>query len=55
MTFIPFYYNHDMYQLGSSGFPKDFFFGIADADLQVIVEASTLQEEQSEPSLWTYF
>lgn len=44
-----------MYQLSSSGFPNDFFFGIADADLQVIGEASTLQEEQSEPSLWTHF
>lgn len=44
-----------MYQLRTPQFPKDFFFGVADADLQVIGEQHTLDNEQSELSMWTHF
>jgi beta-glucosidase len=44
-----------MYQLQNFQFPKDFTFGIADADLQVIGEKYTLKEEKSEPSIWLHF
>src|SRR3989338_10557699 len=45
-----------MYQLTQDPtFPKDFIFGVADADLQVIGEQSTLDEEQSELTAWTHF
>ena len=44
-----------MYQLKDFRFPKDFKFGIADADLQVIGEKYTLENESSEPTMWTHF
>lgn len=44
-----------MFQLQNARFPKDFIFGVADADLQVIGERNTLAEEQSEPTMWTHF
>lgn len=36
-------------------FPKDFKFGIADADLQVIGEKNTIGNENSEPTMWGHF
>lgn len=36
-------------------FPKDFKFGIADADLQVIGENNTVKFEHSEPTMWNHF
>jgi beta-glucosidase len=36
-------------------FPKDFIFGVADADLQVIGEGNTLKEENSCPTMWSHF
>lgn len=36
-------------------FPKNFSFGIGDADLQVIGEKFTREEEQSTPTMWTHF
>lgn len=36
-------------------FPKDFKFGVADADLQVIGEKNTIESENSEPTMWRYF
>jgi len=36
-------------------FPRDFVFGVADADLQVIGEANCLQHERSEKSMWLKF
>lgn len=44
-----------MYQLQTFQFPKDFKFGVADADLQVIGEQHTLKNENSEPTMWTHF
>ncbi len=44
-----------MYQLHNFSFPKDFIFGVADADLQVIGEEHTLKNEGSEPTMWTHF
>lgn len=44
-----------MYQLQNLPFPKDFIFGAADADLQVIGEQHTLKNENSEPTAWTKF
>lgn len=44
-----------MYQLQNFQFPKNFKFGIADADLQVIGEKHTLKYEKSEPTMWTHF
>lgn len=44
-----------MYQLQYFHFPSDFKFGIADADLQVIGERHTLDNENSEPTMWTHF
>jgi len=44
-----------MYQLNYFTFPKDFKFGVADADLQVIGEKHTLKNEKSEPTMWTHF
>ncbi len=44
-----------MYQLKSFVFPKNFKFGVADADLQVIGEKHTLKYENSEPTMWTHF
>jgi len=44
-----------MYQLFSQSFPKDFIFGIADADLQVIGEKHTQEHEKSELTMWTHF
>lgn len=45
-----------MYQLlTDSSFPKDFIFGVADADLQVIGEQNTLDNESSELTTWTHF
>lgn len=44
-----------MYQLNSFVFPKNFKFGVADADLQVIGEKHTLKYENSKPTMWTYF
>lgn len=36
-------------------FPKDFIFGVADADLQVIGEDNTLKHENSEKTMWMEF
>lgn len=36
-------------------FPKQFIFGVADADLQVISEDQTMKHEQSEETMWYYF
>ncbi|MEN9407065.1 MAG: hypothetical protein RLZZ455_281 [Candidatus Parcubacteria bacterium] len=36
-------------------FPKDFKFGVADADLQVVGERFAVSEEQSSPTMWTHF
>ena len=36
-------------------FPRDFRFGVADADLQVIGEDHTIAEEGSEPTMWLNF
>lgn len=36
-------------------FPKDFKFGVADADLQVIGEKNTIENENSEPTMWGHF
>lgn len=36
-------------------FPKDFVFGVADADLQVIGEKHTQNHEQSEETMWHHF
>jgi beta-glucosidase len=44
-----------MYQLNSFQFPKDFQFGVADADLQVIGEEHALKYESSEKTMWTHF
>ena len=44
-----------MYQLNNFTFPKDFKFGVADADLQVIGEKHTLKYERSQPTMWTHF
>lgn len=44
-----------MYQLNNFQFTKDFKFGVADADLQVIGEKHTLENENSEPTMWTHF
>lgn len=44
-----------MYQLNTFTFTKDFKFGVADADLQVIGEKHTLKHEGSEPTMWTHF
>ncbi len=44
-----------MYQLDLVKFPKDFKFGVADADLQVIGEQSCLNNEGSQLSMWTHF
>ncbi|MBI3954983.1 family 1 glycosylhydrolase [Candidatus Gottesmanbacteria bacterium] len=44
-----------MYQLNYFQFPKEFKFGVADADLQVIGEKHTLKNENSEPTMWTHF
>ena len=41
-----------MYQLNYFRFPKDFAFGVADADLQVMGEQNTLKYENSEPTMW---
>jgi beta-glucosidase len=38
----------------SMSFPPYFSFGIADADLQVIGEQSTLDHEGSHPTMWTH-
>lgn len=43
-----------MYQLQTFTFPSTFKFGIADADLQVIGEKSTLKHENSEMTMWTH-
>ncbi len=39
----------------SMEFPSSFFFGVADADLQVIGEDNTIREEQSEKTMWYDF
>lgn len=39
----------------SKKFPKDFVFGVADADLQVIGEQHTLAQENSCPTMWSHF
>lgn len=44
-----------MHQLKYFRFPKDFKFGTADADLQVIGEKHTLKHENSEPTMWLNF
>ena len=44
-----------MYQLNSFKFPKDFKFGAAEADLQVIGEQNTLDLEKSQPTMWLNF
>ncbi|MBI2443171.1 MAG: family 1 glycosylhydrolase [Candidatus Levybacteria bacterium] len=44
-----------MYQLQYFQFPKDFIFGTADADLQVIGEEHTLKNENSLPTMWNHF
>ncbi len=44
-----------MEQLRDATFPKDFFFGVADADLQVIGEQNCLDNEGSAPTVWTHF
>lgn len=44
-----------MYQLNYFKFHKDFKFGVADADLQVIGEKHTLKNEKSEKSMWLHF
>lgn len=44
-----------MYQLRNLSFPKDFKFAVADADLQVIGEQNTLDNENSELTAWTHF
>lgn len=44
-----------MYQLQYFTFPKDFKFGTADADLQVIGEEYTLKNEGSLPTMWNHF
>ncbi|MBI5452417.1 family 1 glycosylhydrolase [Candidatus Gottesmanbacteria bacterium] len=44
-----------MYQLHYFRFPKNFKFGVADADLQVIGEQNTLKYDNSEPTMWTHF
>jgi beta-glucosidase len=44
-----------MYLIEDFIFPKDFKFGIADADLQVMGEIYCLENENSEPSMWTDF
>lgn len=36
-------------------FPRNFKFGVADADLQVIGEDNTRKYEGSEPTMWNYF
>lgn len=36
-------------------FPKDFIFGIADADLQIIGEQNTLAQENACPTMWSHF
>ena len=36
-------------------FPSDFIFGVADADLQVIGEKNTSEQERSCPTMWSYF
>lgn len=36
-------------------FPADFKFGVADSDLQVIGEKHTMDNEQSEPTMWQNF
>jgi len=36
-------------------FPKKFIFGIADADLQVIGEQATIDNENSQPTIWRNF
>lgn len=44
-----------MYQLDLVNFPKEFKFGVADADLQVIGEQSCLDKEGAELTMWTHF
>lgn len=44
-----------MYQLKYFTFPRNFKFGVADADLQVIGEKHTLKKEKSELTMWTHF
>ena len=44
-----------MYQLQYFQFPKDFKFGVADADIQVIGEQHTLKHENSEPTIWLHY
>jgi beta-glucosidase len=39
---------------GIPPFPRSFKFGVADADLQVIGEASTLAEEGAAPTMWAH-
>lgn len=44
-----------MYQLSKFQFSKNFKFGVAEADLQVIGEKHTLKYENSLPTMWTHF
>lgn len=44
-----------MYQLHSFNFPREFIFGVADADLQVIGEKHTIKIDNSEPTMWNHF
>lgn len=44
-----------MYQLNNFIFPKNFAFGVADADLQVMGEQNPLKYENSEPTMWLEF
>src|SRR3990167_10131423 len=44
-----------MYQLNSFKFPKDFVFGVTDADAQVMGEKFTIENEQAEPTVWKKF
>lgn len=44
-----------MYQLQNFIFPKDFAFGVTDADAQVMGEKFTVENEKAEPTIWKKF
>ena len=44
-----------MYQLNNFKFPKNFAFGVTDADAQVMGEKFAIEKENAEPSIWQKF
>ncbi len=44
-----------MYQMNYFKFPKDFVFGVTDADAQVMGEKFTVENESAEPTVWKKF